>query len=175
MCREFVFCPSQQFCVPGGGMQEVFAEGSGRAQDSCPAASPTLSKCISQSQSWTRAIPPFPLAVQGSALVSHLLSQLDTDAQLDLLQLGHLPAWACAALPFLCLLYGFGDVPPPECSQQLRGIRRSWSLQSAAAGASFGARDSISWCQGYSQGRISPSGSTEGRETQPCWFYLCIP
>lgn len=115
MCREFVLPFTAVLC--SWGMQEVFAEGSGRAHVLLSCSIPHPLQCSSQSQCWTKAIPPFPLAVHGSALVSHLLSQLDTDAQLDPLQLGHVPAWACAALPFLCLclVYGFGDVPPPKC------------------------------------------------------------
>lgn len=65
--------------------------------------------------------PSFPpgMAVHTSGLVAHLLSQLDTDAQLDPLQLGCLPAWAlkscaggCPPLPLPAFgFYGFGDVP----------------------------------------------------------------
>lgn len=104
-CVESLFCPSQQFCVPGGCRRSLLGVQGPLAAEptcSCPAASPLHCKGGSQGKSWTKAIPR---SLNGNSWkcpgvtfavpAGHWCSVAP-------LQLGHVPAWAgksCPPLP----------------------------------------------------------------------------
>ena len=98
--REFVFFFAAVFCSWGSRRPFLMVQGPLAAEPtwSCPAASPNSPRSAPSAIPGANPGPkpsfPARMAVHASALVSHLLSQLDADAQLDPLQLGCLPAWA---------------------------------------------------------------------------------
>lgn len=128
--REFVLFFTAVFCSWGSWRPFLMVQEPPLQQSSRgpalqhPQPSPCRSKCGSQSKPQTKTLLPPRTAVRASALMSHSVSQLDAEAQLDPLQLGHLPAWALKSCAGCCLplprpafgFDGFGDVPPPRCS-----------------------------------------------------------
>ena len=169
------FCfSSQQFSVPGG----------------VGGPSPPRSKRRSQSKPRTKALLPSPNGnSRVSAPGSPLLSQLDTDAQLDPLQLGHLPRLGfeelVAALPFLRWPSGFMDL---ETFLLLLGAlwrrrtrlpfpRVGWVLEAGGgAGGLVLLRRHLAMRGGPRRGYLDRiSRTAEGFETQLRRFYLHIP
>lgn len=96
--REFVFFFTAVFCSWGSRRPFLMVQGPLAAEPtwSCPAASPSpphpAPSVVPRANPGPKPSFSPRMAIHASALVSHLLSQLDADAQLDLLQLGCLPA-----------------------------------------------------------------------------------
>lgn len=123
ICREFVFPFTAVLCA--WGMQEVFAQGS---RTPCSRAHVLLSCSISQPSPSTPSVVPRVKTGPKPSLPKWQFMEVPSchiccPSWTLMLSWTHcslaisLPGLGRAALPFLCLclVYGFGDVPPPKC------------------------------------------------------------
>lgn len=123
ICREFVFPFTAVLCA--WGMQEVFAQGS---RTPCSRAHVLLSCSISQPSPSTPSVVPRVKAGPKPSLPKWQFMEVPSchiccPSWTLMLSWTHCslaispPGLGRAALPFLCLclVYGFGDVPPPKC------------------------------------------------------------